>query len=259
MTNKNFPVLVERADAVATVTLNRPEKRNALDIEMRAAISSAMQSLSDDQAVLCIVVTGGDEVFAAGADLNMLVHKGTQETAELNLAGYWASLKNCPKPVISAVSGVALGAGCELLMMTDIVIADSTARFGQPEANVGIMPGAGGTQRLIRAVGKPIASLMLLAGEILDANSALQAGLISEVVAPGEALARAQQLAKRISNMPPKAMLAIKRTLTTGADLPLDAALALENREFLLLFDTSDKTEGMSAFLEKRKPSYTGE
>lgn len=257
MVSKDSLVLVEQDGAVATITLNRPEKKNALSIPMREAIASAVSVLSGDDSVLCLVITGGDEIFAAGADLNMLVDKGAQQTAELDLPGYWRPVKDCPKPIIAAVSGVALGAGCELLMMTDIIIADSSARFGQPEANVGIMPGAGGTQRLIRAVGKPVASLMLMTGELLDADTALRAGLISEVVDPGEALARALKLAKRVARMPPKAIGAIKRTLAQGADLPLDTALALENREFLLLFDTADKTEGMTAFLEKRKPIYS--
>ncbi|WP_342806375.1 enoyl-CoA hydratase-related protein [Alteromonas sp. M12] len=251
-------VIIEKQGGVGTIILNRPEKRNALDLTMRKAIAEAVKELNEDNSILCLLVTGGDDVFAAGADLNMLVSKGAQEVAELNLGQYWEPLVNCPKPVISAVSGYALGAGCELVMMSDIVIADQSARFGQPEANVGIMPGAGGTQRLIRAVGKPIASMMLLCGEILDAQRALQAGLVSDVVANGETIHRAQKLAKRITKMPPKAMLAIKRTLAIGADIDLGAAIAIENREFLLLFDTKDKTEGMTAFLEKRKPEYSG-
>jgi enoyl-CoA hydratase len=139
-----------------------------------------------------------------------------------------------------------------------MIVADSTARFGQPESRVGIMPGAGGTQRLIRAVGKAVASMMLMSGEAITGERAFQLGLVSDLAEDGQALARAQQLAKAASKMPPKALRAIKRTLATGADLPLDAALNLENREFLLLFDTEDKTEGMTAFLEKRKAAFTG-
>lgn len=252
------PVLVEREGPVGTITFNRPEKRNALDIPMRRAIAEAFRELSEDDSILAIVVTGGDSVFAAGADLNMLVDKSAQEVAEINLPQYWEPLATCPKPVIAAVSGFALGAGCELIMMCDIVVGDPTARLGQTECNVGIMPGAGGTQRLIRAVGKPVASLMLMAGEIIDGNRAYQLGLLSELVDEGETIARAQKIATRISRMPPKAIAAIKRTLAHGADLPLTQALALENREFLLLFDTKDQEEGMRAFLEKRKPKYTG-
>jgi len=251
-------VLISRDAAVATITLNRPEKRNALDLSLRAAIAAAVTELEKDPAILAIVITGGNEVFAAGADLNLLADKGSQDVAEIDLGQYWAPLAKAQKPVIAAVSGFALGAGCELVMMCDIIVADSTARFGQPESRVGIMPGAGGTQRLIRAVGKAVASMMLMSGEAITGERAYQLGLISDLAEDGQALARAQQLAKSASKMPPKAIRAIKRTLATGADLPLDAALNLENREFLLLFDTEDKTEGMTAFLEKRKAVFTG-
>ncbi|RNL59459.1 enoyl-CoA hydratase-related protein [Zhongshania marina] len=251
-------VLISRDAAVATITLNRPEKRNALDLSLRAAIAAAVTELEKDPAILAIVITGGNEVFAAGADLNLLADKGSQDVAEIDLGQYWAPLAKAQKPVIAAVSGFALGAGCELVMMCDMIVADSTARFGQPESRVGIMPGAGGTQRLIRAVGKAVASMMLMSGEAITGERAYQLGLISDLAEDGQALARAQQLAKSASKMPPKAIRAIKRTLATGADLPLDAALNLENREFLLLFDTEDKTEGMTAFLEKRKAVFTG-
>ena len=252
------PVLVERDGAVAILRLNRPEKRNALDLTMRAAIASAMQELERDHGVAVVVITGGDTVFAAGADLNLLVDKGAQQVAELDLGQYWAPVAKSQKPVIAAVSGFALGAGCELAMMCDILIADTSARFGQPEAKVGIMPGAGGTQRLLRAVGKPVANLLLLTGELLGAERAAQLGLVSELVSEGPALARARVLAHAVAGMPPKAVRAIKRVVALGADQPLDVALALENREFLLLFDTQDKTEGMRAFLDKRAPRYTG-
>ena len=255
MTN---PVLVERQGAVATLRLNREEKRNALDLGMRAAIAGAMSELERDPTVAVVIISGGEQVFAAGADLNLLVDKGAQEVAELDLGQYWAPLARSQKPIIAAVSGFALGAGCELAMMCDLIIADRSARFGQPEVRVGIMPGAGGSQRLLRAVGKPVASLMLMAGELLGAERASQLGLVSELVEEGSALVRAQVLAQAIAGMPPKALRAIKRTLALGADQPLDVALALENREFLLLFDTQDKTEGMRAFLDKRTPTYTG-
>jgi enoyl-CoA hydratase/carnithine racemase len=252
------PVVIERDGAVAILRLNRPEKRNALDLSMRSAIAAAIAELAGDSHVAAIVITGGGSVFAAGADLNLLVDKGAQQVADLDLGQYWAPLMKCPKPVIAAVSGFALGAGCELAMMCDILVADSTARFGQPEVRLGIMPGAGGSQRLLRAVGKPVANLMLLTGELLGAERAAQLGLVSELTAAGCALTRALQLAQAISAMPPKALRAIKRVVAQGADMPLEAALALENREFLLLFDTQDKTEGMRAFLDKRPACYTG-
>ncbi len=255
-------VLIERRDAVAVITLNRPDKRNALDLTTRAAIAEAFTELDRDDAVRAIVITGGNAVFAAGADLRLLADKGAQDVADIDLPSYWAPLMSCRKPVIAAVSGLALGAGCELAMMCDIIVADRSARFGQPEANVGIMPGAGGTQRLVRVLGKPVASLMLMTGEALTGERAYQLGLVSDLVGEGggehAALDRALALAESAAKLPPKALHAIKRVLAQGADLPLDAALALEHREFLLLFDTQDKNEGMRAFLDKRKPVYAG-
>jgi enoyl-CoA hydratase len=253
------PVKISRDGRVATICLNRPDKRNALDLVMRDAIAQAFCRLEKDADILAIVLTGGDKVFAAGADLNLLVDKSPQEMADIDLGQYWAPLAGCSKPVIAAVNGFALGAGSEMAMMCDIIVADRSARFGQPEARLGIMPGAGGTQRLLRAVGRPVASLLLMTGELLTAERAWQLGLVSELTEGEQALTRALELAQVIAAMPPKAIAAIKRTLAGGADLPLDAALALENREFLLLFGTSDKVEGMRAFLEKRQPEFKGE
>jgi len=254
----NAPALVHRDGAVGVVTLNRPEKRNALDLSMRAAIANAVSVLDRDGDVGCIVITGSESVFAAGADLNLLVDKGAQDVADIDLGSYWAPVANCRKPVVAAVSGFALGAGCELALMCDFIVADETARFGQPELSVGIMPGAGGTQRLVRSLGKQVASMMLLTGEQLTGARAFQLGLVAEMADPGQTLTRALALAAKAARMPPKAVAATRRVLRQGADLPLDAALALENREFLLLFDTADKTEGMRAFLDKRKPQFKG-
>jgi enoyl-CoA hydratase/carnithine racemase len=252
------PVLLQREGAVGIVTLNRPDKRNALDLTMRAAIADAVRELDTDPDVRVLVITGGNTVFAAGADLNLLVDQGAQDVADIDLGQYWAAVSACRKPVIAAVSGFALGAGCELAMMCDFIVADPGARFGQPELAVGIMPGAGGTQRLVRAVGRPVAHLMLLTGEPLAAERAWQLGLVAELADPGQALARALALATKAARMPPKAVAATRRVLRQGPELPLDAALALEQREFLLLFDTDDKTEGMRAFLDKRKPNFKG-
>lgn len=252
------PVRVHTEGAVGVVTLNRPDKRNALDLAMRGAIAQAVAALDADAQVMAIVITGSDTVFAAGADLNLLVDKGAQDVADIDLGRYWAPVANARKPVIAAVSGFALGAGCELALMCDFIVADESARFGQPELAVGIMPGAGGTQRLVRSLGKQVASMMLLTGEQLTAARAFQLGLVAEMAEPGQTLTRALALAAKAARMPPKAVAATRRVLRQGADLPLDAALALENREFLLLFDTADKTEGMRAFLDKRKPQFKG-
>ena len=256
--NSNTPVQVERDQGVGLVRLNRAQQLNALNLEMRQAIATAFLALSGDPAIRVIVVTGGEKVFAAGADLRLLVDKSSQEVAELNLPSYWHPVVSCEKPVIAAVNGYCLGAGSELMQMCDIVVADTSARIGQPEAKVGIMPGAGGTQRLARTVGKPIASLMLMCGEALTGERAYQLGLVSELAEEGQALNRALELARKVTFMPPKAMHAIKRVLRQGSDLPLPEALQLEQDEFQKLFDTTDKTEGMTAFLEKRKPKFTG-
>jgi enoyl-CoA hydratase len=256
--DQDTPVLVRRDGAVGVVKLDRQAKRNALDLTMRAAIAAAFAELDRDAQIKAIVVTGGDAVFAAGADLNLLVDKGAQQVAEIDLGQYCAPVANCGKPVIAAVSGFALGAGCELALMCDFIVADATARFGQPELAVGIMPGAGGTQRLVRTLGKQVASFMLMTGEAISGDRAFALGLVAELAPEGQALARAIELAHKVSRMPPKAIAATRRVLRLGSDLPLDAALALENREFLLLFDTEDKTEGMRAFLDRRRPEFKG-
>ena len=252
-------VLISRHDRVALLTLNRAARRNALDLTLRAAIAEAVRKLDADDSVGALVIYGGEDIFAAGADLNLLVDKGAREVEDLDLGQYWAPLLACRKPLFAAVNGFALGAGCELAMMCDVVIADNRARFGQPELRVGIMPGAGGTQRLVRHIGRPAAALMLLCGEMIDGERAAALGLVSALVPEGEVLARALALAAKAAAMPPRAVRAVKRVLAQGADLPLPAALALEHREFLLLFDTQDKTEGMRAFLEKRTAQFSGQ
>tara|TARA_B100001059_G_scaffold230363_1_gene264458 strand:+ start:2270 stop:3091 length:822 start_codon:yes stop_codon:yes gene_type:complete len=254
----DLPVRIERDQGIGVVIMDRPDKLNALHLEMRRAIADAFLALSEDPDTAVIVVTGGNEVFAAGADLKLLVDKNAREVAELKLASYWQSVATCEKPVIAAVSGHCLGAGSELMQMCDIIVADTCANIGQPEAKVGIMPGAGGTQRLVRSVGKPVASLMLMCGETLSGERAYQLGLVSEVTERGQSLNRATELARKIARMPPLAMRAIKRSLLGGSDLPLPEALKLEQAEFLKLFDTADQKEGMTAFLEKRRPTFTG-
>ncbi|KZY57206.1 enoyl-CoA hydratase [Erythrobacter sp. HI0063] len=251
-------VQVERDGAVALVRLNRPEKHNALDLAMRRALAKAVEALVAEDGIRAIVIAGSDTVFAAGADLSLLAEKGAQEVANLALPSYWAPLVHCPKPLFAAVNGVALGAGCELALLCDVIVADRGAAFGQPELGVGIMPGAGGTQRLIRAVGKSVAGAMLYAGERLSGERAHALGLVAVLTEQGMAVDAAMALARRAAHMPARAVAATKRTLALGADLPLEAALALENREFLLLFDTWDKSEGMTAFLEKRRPEFRG-
>ena len=257
MTDRPF-VRVERRGAVGVVALDRPEKRNALDLPTRTALASALVELDADPAIGAIVVTGSDKVFAAGADVGLLADQDASGVVALDFRKYWAPLLVCTKPVIAAVSGMALGAGCELAMMCDFIVADSTARFGQPEIRLGIIPGAGGTQRLVRTVGKQVAALMVLTGEPITGERAYQLGLVAELAEVGLTLVRAVELAERAAAMAPLAMKAARRVLFEGPDLPLAEALERENREFVALFDTEDQTEGMRAFLEKRQPRYQG-
>jgi enoyl-CoA hydratase/carnithine racemase len=252
-------VLVERLQgAVALVQLNRPEARNALNGEVRALLAEAFTTLSGDETVKAIVLHGNEQAFAAGADLKEMAEAGAAEMMLRQTHLLWAAIACCPKPVVAAVNGHALGGGCELAMHADIIVAGEGASFGQPEIRVGIMPGAGGTQRLVRAVGKHKAMLMLLTGRPVSAREADAMGLVSLVVPDGEVLARALELARTIAAMPPLAARQIKEVLLAGMEAPLETALMLERKAFQLLFDTRDQKEGMRAFLEKRRPSYEG-
>lgn len=252
------PLRLKIDDRIAVITLDQPDRLNALDVPMRQALHDAFVGLNANPDIRAIIVTGGETVFAAGADIRLLADKSPSAVRGLGFAEFWRPLAESPKPVIAAVCGYALGAGCELALMCDIIVADPTAQFGQPECKVGIMPGAGGSQRLIRTLGKQAASLLLMTGATLPAERAFQLGLVSELADTGACLGAAQKIAGRIARMPPLAIAAIKQSLAAGADLPLPAALAMENREFLLLFDTQDQKEGMAAFLEKRQADFKG-
>lgn len=250
-------VLLETpADGIAVVRLNRPQVRNALSGNVRELLAQHFTALGGDDSTRCIIITGGDTVFAAGADLRDMVERTPIEMmARPNL---WAPIANCPKPVIAAVNGYAYGGGCELAMLADIIVAGEGASFGQPEVRVGIMPGAGGTQRLTRAVGKYRAMKMLLTGEPVPAREALVMGLCSEVVPDAEVFDRALAIAKTIAALPPLAILQIKEAVLAGQDSSLEAAVLLERKAFQLLFASQDQKEGMRAFLEKRKPEFRG-
>lgn len=246
------------APHVVLLRLDRPEVRNALSPELRGELRVAFQALSADPDVRAVVVTGNGEAFSAGADIRSMVETTPGEMMRRGDDANWSAIRDCSKPVIAAVSGYALGGGCELAMHADIIVAAESARFGQPEVKLGIMPGAGGTQRLARAVGRHRAMLLLLTGDMLTAREAFDAGLVSMVSADGSALDDALALASRIAAMPPLAVAEIKRVMHAGLDAPLDFALELERRAAYLLFDTDDKREAMRAFLEKRKPSFSG-
>lgn len=252
-------VLVDRPQAeIAVVKLNRPEARNALNGELRSSLAAVFEELTDDDSLRCVVLTGSEKVFAAGADIKAMADATPSAMARNGASAAWQVLRNFPKPVIAAVNGWALGGGCELAMHADIIVAGEGARFGQPEIKVGIIPGAGGTQRLTRAVGKFKAMKILLTGEPVSAREAEAMGLVSEVVPDAQVLERAIALAQAISALPPLAATKIKELVLAGADLPLESALALERNAFWLMFDTADQKEGMSAFIEKRTPIFTG-
>jgi enoyl-CoA hydratase len=252
-------VLLERpADGVAVVRLNRPEVRNALSMDVREALADYFATLGSDQTVRCIVLTGGDKVFAAGADIRDMAERGAAEMLLRRTHVYWQAIAQCPKPVIAAVNGYAWGGGCELAMHCDIIVAGENASFAQPEIKVGIMPGAGGTQRLTRAIGKFQTMKLLLTGKPISGREAFTMGLASEVVADDQVQSTALELASTIAAMPPIAVAQIKEVVLAGQDAPLETALMLERKAFQLLFDTADQKEGMRAFLEKRKPEYQG-
>lgn len=246
----------DKGGGVVVLTLNRPEVRNALNLELRRSLADAFSQFAGSDAVRCVVITGGPEVFAAGADIRAMAGQTANEAAANSTAPLWKPIREFPGPIIAAVNGYALGGGCELAMHCDIIVAGRGARFGQPEIRVGIMPGAGGTQRLVRAVGKFKAMRMLLLGEPITAEEAERAGLVSEVVGDAEVLDRALALATAVAALPAQALRRIKQVVLAGSDLPLDAALALESQSMQLLFGTHDQREGMAAFIEKRRPVF---
>ncbi|HHH9539328.1 enoyl-CoA hydratase [Pseudomonas aeruginosa] len=252
-------VLLERPEqGVALLRLNRPAVLNALNMHLREALAEHVRRLDECADTRVIVLTGNGTAFAAGADLNELAEASVLEIQQRGVERHWQALAACRKPLIAAVEGHALGGGCELAMHCDLIVAGASARFAQPEVRVGVIPGAGGTQRLVRAVGKFQALRMLFTGCTVRAPEALAIGLVSEVAADGQALDRALELARQIAGLPPLALAQIKEVVLAGADLPLDQALALERKAFQLLFDSLDQKEGMRAFLEKRTAEYLG-
>ncbi|MDE4190305.1 MULTISPECIES: enoyl-CoA hydratase-related protein [Phaeobacter] len=255
-----FLVLIERpGDRVGVIRLNRPERRNALSTEFRAEIAKAVTELDADPGIRCIVMTGDEKAFAAGADLAELAEVRPMQEVFDRLGAVKRALEASNTPVIAAVRGMALGGGCEMAMMCDIIIAGDTAKFGQPEIKVGIMPGAGGTQKILRTAGKAKALRYLLTGDLFPADVALDLGIVSEVVPDAEVMDTSLAMAKRIAAQPAKAVQAIRDAVREGANTPLDTALMLENRLFQMLFSTDDQKEGMRAFLEKRAPEFKGQ
>lgn len=241
------------AEGVALLTIDRPERRNALNLELRRALADAFTALGGDDTVRAIVLTGAGKAFCAGADLGEYVDATPEEIAARDMPRLWGAVAGCPTPVIAAVSGAAIGGGCELAMHADIIVAGRSAVFAQPEIGLGITPGGGATQRLTRAVGKFVAMRLLLTGEPIGAEAAAAAGLVSDLVDDADVLPRALALADRLAGQPPRVARLIKRLVFDGMNAPLDAGLRLEATAFQLTFAYPDRQRRMRAFLDRRR------
>jgi enoyl-CoA hydratase len=251
-------ILVERDEErrVALLRFNRPKQLNALNGEVMDALCSALEALDRDDAIRAMVVTGNDRAFAAGADIGEMATASPIDMLRTNRIAQWDRVRRIGKPVIAAVAGWCLGGGCELAMALDLVVAAESARFGQPEINIGVIPGAGGTQRLTRAVGKSVAMEMILTGEPIDAREAHRLGLVARVV-PDELLVEdALALAAKIATKSPLALRLAKEAVNAAYEMSLTDALGHERRLFYLLFASEDQKEGMAAFVEKRAPDF---
>ncbi len=256
--SENIVLVSMPRPGVALIRINRPEKLNALNLALRQALAETFSRLSDDAAIHAIVVTGDERAFVAGADLAEFAEVDAIDQMLRATERYWEPIRLCPKPVIAAVLGYALGGGMELALHADIIVAGHSARFSQSEPTVGLMTGAGGSQRLMRAVGKYNAMRLLLTAERITGEEAWRMGLVSDLIEDDKVVDHAIGLGERIAALPPLAMRQIKEVALAGADAPLETALRLERKAFQLLFDSADKREGLAAFLEKRKPTFRG-
>ncbi|OYV31429.1 MAG: enoyl-CoA hydratase [Thiomonas sp. 20-64-9] len=251
-------VLTETRGHVGLITLNRPKQLNALNDALMDALGDALKAFDADPAIGCMVVTGSDKAFAAGADITAMAKKTFPASyAEDFITRNWEAMMQIRKPVIAAVRGFALGGGCELAMMCDLIVAADNAQFGQPEIKLGIIPGAGGTQRLTRAVGKAKAMDLILTGRMMDAHEAERSGLVARVVPLQQTLDEAVAMAETISSFSQASVLMAKESVNRAFESSLSEGLRFERRLFQSLFATADQKEGMAAFLEKRKPLFT--
>jgi len=246
------------AEGVVRITLDRPDARNALRTQTLAEIAGALGAAAADDDTRAVVITGGLKYFAAGADLREMAELGPIEVLTHERQRHWSAIAAFPKPLIAAVNGYALGGGCELALCADIIVAGTNAQFGQPEINLGIIPGAGGMQRLARVAGKGMAMLLVLTGRPIDAQAALAAGIVVEVDEPESALARAEEIASIIAAKPPLAVRLAKQGVLRAYETAQAEALAADRQAFALLAATDDRNEGIAAFLEKRPPKFTG-
>jgi len=251
-------ILVETRGRVGLITLNRPQALNALNNQLMREVMDALEAFDKDDRIGATVITGTEKVFAAGADIKEMTDKTTLQMMNTDHVAVFGRIRTIKKPVIAAVSGWALGAGCELPLSCDMIIASDSAKFGQPEINIGVIPGAGGTQRLVRAVGKVIAMEMILNNRTLTAQEALHYGLVNRVVPVGDYLNVAILLADEIAARAPLAVIAAKKLINQSYEHFLTDGLDEEKQAFYNLFGTEDQKEGMHAFVEKRKPEWKG-
>lgn len=251
-------VLAERHDAVGLARLNRPEARNALSPEVMRELEAIVAEWDADPAVRCVVIAGGERYFASGADIKAMRERPFQEVIDAPHLRSWRALAACATPLIAAVSGYALGGGCELALLCDMIVASETAEFGQPEIMLGIIPGGGGSQRLARVLGKQRTMELILTGQRIDAPEAHRIGIVNRVAPPAEWLEGALTLAETVARQPPLAARLAKQAVLAAEEMPFTAGLVQERRLFELAMATEDRVEGMSAFIEKRPPQFKG-
>ena len=252
-------LIVETAESVCLIRFNRPEALNAFNDQLMDELTQALDAAEADDAVRCIILTGSEKAFAAGADIKEMQSK-TYVSAykEGFITRNWERVTRCRKPVIAAVAGFALGGGCEVAMMCDFIIAADTARFGQPEITLGVSPGAGGTQRLTRLVGKSKAMEMILTGRMMDAAEAERSGLVSRVVPADQLIEEAMKAAKKIASLSPVSVMLTKEMVEAAYETTLSQGVTFERRLFHSMFALEDQKEGMAAFVDKRKPAFKG-
>ena len=246
------------AQHVALIQLNRPKELNALNLQLMGEIRDTLKSLDQDDEIRVIIITGNERAFAAGADIKQMAGKGTIDMWKVDQFSTWDQINKTRKPIIAAVSGFALGGGCELAMTCDMIVASETAQFGQPEIKIGVMPGAGGTQRLTKALGKAKAMELVLTGKFISAEQALDYGLVNKVVPVELYLEEATKLAADIAAMSPIATQMAKESVKRSFEVHLEEGLHFERKNFYMLFSSNDQKEGMNAFVEKRKPDFKG-
>ena len=251
-------ILTETRGRVGIITLNRPQAMNALNNQLMTEVIDALEAYDKDDNIGAMVITGNDKAFAAGADIKEMLGKTAQEMKDTDRVAVFGRIRSIEKPVIAAVSGWALGGGCEIALSCDMIVAAESAKFGQPEITIGVIPGAGGTQRLTHAVGKALAMEMVINNRTLSAQEAYQFGLINRVVPVSDYLNEALKLADEIASRAPLAVRAAKKMINASYEVSLTEALAEEKQAFYNLFNTEDQKEGMQAFVEKRKPEWKG-